>query len=261
MATTVPDSIHLLTVNIHALMRDAICALLAQQPGIKVLPQMPTCDTALFAGVGIEGDRPDLLLFDLDDCPHQHLECLAGLRANAATTRVLMLSDKRDVTRLRAAVGRGAHGVLMKTEDSGALIEAIRQIYQGRVWLNYEVVSQLIPDIWFAYQSRRSEAEAAQVSALTAREREVVVLLGEGLKYQEIADRLGSCVATVRSQMASATLKLRLKDRADLIVYAYRHGLVPLPFQNATERKDASNEGLRKKEQAATLYVAHRKSA
>lgn len=260
MAQLATVSIHLLTVNLHALIRDAVCALLAYQPYIEVLPQTPTCDTALSFALN---DQPDLLLFNLDDCHHQHLECLANLRAYAPAARILVLSNEHDITRFRAAIGRGVHGILMKTEDSGMLFNAIQQTSQGRVWLDYKILSQLIPDIWFARRSYQSEAEATQLYMLTAREREVVALHCEGLKYHEIAKRLGNSIATVRSQTASAILKLGLHDRSELISYVYRNSLAPLSFQkviNPVEEKEMDRK-MERKGTGTKLHLTHRKLA
>jgi NarL family two-component system response regulator LiaR len=72
--------------------------------------------------------------------------------------------------------------------------------------------------------------EAVKISHLTDREREVVMLVGEGLRNQQIADRLFISVITVRHHLSSVFSKLDVKDRFELAIYAYRHGLARLPL-------------------------------
>ncbi len=93
-------------------------------------------------------------------------------------------------------------------------------------------------------------------------------MLSEGLKDQEIADRLGIRIATVRTHLASVFLKLEIKDRLRLVIYSYRHGLAqsPLPAVSGpgifgSPEKEGFDERRVRKEQRAKLYVAHRISA
>ncbi len=89
------------------------------------------------------------------------------LRAKAPAVRVLALASNDDVTLFRTAIGRGAHGVILKTDPATALIEAIRQLHRGQIWLSCETASRLIPDLWFVSPSLPNEAETAKISQLT----------------------------------------------------------------------------------------------
>ena len=73
------------------------------------------------------------------------------------------------------------------------------------------------------------KAEAAKIAMLTAREREVIALVGEGLRNNQIAQRLSLSETTVRRLLASIFRKLGIDERLDLILYAYRHGLAQVP--------------------------------
>jgi two-component system nitrate/nitrite response regulator NarL len=73
------------------------------------------------------------------------------------------------------------------------------------------------------------DPEAAKIATLTAREREVIALIGEGLKNRDIATRLHISETTVRHSLTVIFAKLEVTDRLELVVYAYRHGLVALP--------------------------------
>jgi DNA-binding NarL/FixJ family response regulator len=115
-------------------------------------------------------------------------------------------------------------GVVLKEKCVQDLISAIKQISVGQVWLDPAVMTGLVAEV-----QHKRDPETEKIDALTAREREIVNLVCEGLKNKEIADRLSISEATVRNHLTSVLNKLELSDRFELALYFYRHGLARPP--------------------------------
>ncbi len=146
-------------------------------------------------------------------------------------------------------------GLVRKLEAAEVLVQAIKKVHAGEVWLDGLLMARLLEELWKMRErensshtsaplnserhlSQRSELSAKQVSPeeiakialLTDRERELVTLIGEGLRNQQIADRLRISVITVRHHLSSIFSKLGVSDRFELAIYAYRHGLAKIPL-------------------------------
>jgi len=259
------NQIRILPVNFQGVFQAAINALLERESGMTILSPRASCQADQVAVTGEppgalpDGPPPDVLLIDLDNCPHRQLECLTMLRAKAPAARILALAEACDLTLFRRAIGRGARGVVLKADPAAMLIEAIRQVHRGQLWLKYEIASPLISGPELLPLSASSEA--AKVSRLTVREREVLALLCEGLKDQEVADRMGVRPPTVRAHLASIYLKLDIRDRLKLVIFSYRHGLAAGPPPASLNAGNDFEEESTRKEQRAKLYLAHRKLA
>ena len=128
-----------------------------------------------------------------------------------------------------AAVHLGAMGLIWKDSQPAELWNAIEKVYMGAVWLGRVLIADVLSTMTCRDEPQVTDPEAAKLAALTAREREVVGLVGEGLKNQVIAQRLYISEATVRHHITSIFAKLGVADRFELALYAYRHGLAQLP--------------------------------
>lgn len=252
------NQIRVLPVNFNGIFQDAIKALLGREAGMIVLPQKVSCETICPVGTN---ERPDVLLFDLDNCPHGQDECLLSMRSIHPKAHILILAGAFELALFRAAIGAGAHGVVLKADPGTILIEAIHQVYRGQLWLSYEIASQLmVADTEAAPRSFENEAKVERGARLTLREREVLALICEGYKDQEVADRIGIRMPTVRAHLASIYLKLDIRDRLNLVIYSYRHGLATCPTPPINAGREFDEEHGRK-EPRARLYVAAKKSA
>jgi DNA-binding NarL/FixJ family response regulator len=118
----------------------------------------------------------------------------------------------------------GARGLVLKDEPIAVLIKAIRRVERGELWFERQLLASVI-----IRRTRSRDHPRQGASSLTEREREVVVLIGEGLRNEQIAARMGVAEKTVRNQLSSIFDKLGVNDRLGLVIYAYRHGLAPLP--------------------------------
>jgi DNA-binding NarL/FixJ family response regulator len=114
---------------------------------------------------------------------------------------------------------------VLKERTAETLLEAIAKVNAGEVWLDSLLVANVLNELTRARTRPPTNPEEVKIKALTARERDIIKLIGQGLKNQTIADRLCISEATVRHHLTSIYGKLEVGDRLELAIYAYRHGL------------------------------------
>jgi DNA-binding NarL/FixJ family response regulator len=149
---------------------------------------------------------------------------LAVIRRLAETeAKVLATTRLRDPERDRAALIAGARGVVTKDKPGEVVLTAIRKVDDGQLWFERHVLERAV-----SRTVTRERWHEAMHDSLTARELEIVSLLGRGLKNSEIADRLHITTKTVRNHLSSAFVKLGVSDRLALVVHASQLGLVSI---------------------------------
>ncbi|HET6694209.1 MAG TPA: response regulator transcription factor [Pedococcus sp.] len=206
----------------QALLRAGIRALLEAEDDIEVVGEAANGAEAVDLTHAL---RPDVVLMDI------RMPGMDGLAATRRITESAVLSGTRVVVLTTfdldeyvfEAVRIGASGFLVKDTEPAELLRGLRAVAGGDALLSPGVTRRLISE--FASRSRRSAGLSA-LDALTDREREVVGLVGEGLSNDEIADRLVLSPATAKTHVSRAMVKLRVRDRAQLVVLAYESGLV-----------------------------------
>jgi two-component system nitrate/nitrite response regulator NarL len=176
-----------------------------------------------------EREQPDVILLDLDMNDENGLDFLPELLAVAVTSRVLILTGVRDPEASIQAIRLGASGLLLKEKAPEVLIKAIEKVNAGEVWFNRSMMGSALSELSRASAAKKTDPETAKVASLTEREREVISLIGEGLKNKQIASRLFISETTVRHHLTSVFDKLGVSDRLELIIYAYQHGLAKPP--------------------------------
>ena len=123
----------------------------------------------------------------------------------------------------------GAIGLVLKENVLEQIIKAIEKVYAGEVWLDRSLIATVLNTRVHGNGSQEQNSQMSKIAALTDREHEVVQLIGEGLRNQEIAERLVITEATVRNHLTSIFAKLGVNDRFELVVFAYRNGIVSIP--------------------------------
>jgi DNA-binding NarL/FixJ family response regulator len=181
----------------HRLMREGTAALLAADPRLEVAGLARDGREAVELAVRL---TPDVVLLDLGMPDIDGIEACAAIRARVPSARVLMLTVSEDELDLRAALRVGAAGYLLKDMPPAELVEAV---LGGET-----VVPSLAPH-------PRDE--------LSVREREVLELIGQGLRNREIAERLVVSEATVKTHVRHVLEKLRLRNRAEAAAFAAGH--------------------------------------
>jgi DNA-binding NarL/FixJ family response regulator len=223
----------------QAMVREGFAAVLAAQPGLRVVGQAADGADAVRQTQHL---RPDIVLMDV------RMPVMDGLQATreilrAATDpdrpRVLMLTTFDLDDYVYQALRAGASGFLLKDATAAELVHAVRVVAAGDALLAPSVTRRLIAD--FARQPRPDPPFPPRIGALTQRESEVLRLIARGLSNAEISDTLVIAEQTTKTHIGRILAKLDLRDRAQAVVLAYETGLVtPGGSGSAGANPDAS---------------------
>ena len=218
-------NIRILIVDDHLLVRTGLRMLIDNEPDMMVVGQAATRAEAITLA---QTERPNLVLLDIDLGNENGLDFLSELSTTVPGVHVLVLTGLRDVDSHRRAARLGAAGVVLKEHAADVLLKAIKKVHQGEVWLDRSLMGSLFREMTqgLAY----ADAEAAKISTLTPREREVVTLIAEGLKNRDIAARLFISETTVTHHLSSVFAKLGVSDRLELVIYAFANKLAKPPL-------------------------------
>lgn len=179
-------------------------------------------------------ERPNVVLMDIRMPGADDTDGIAiartiidkGLTAqNGQPIKVIILTTFDHDEYIYEALRAGVSGFLLKDADTSEIISAIRAVASGDAWLNPSVTARLLGE--FARQSARHMPVSAKMDRLTDREREVLFLLAQGQTNAEVASKLSINEATVRTYVSHVITKLKVRDKAQAVVAAYQHGLVP----------------------------------
>jgi len=209
-------------VDDHTVMRLGLRLLIENQQGLTVVGEASGRTDALEVA---EREQPDIILLDLTLPGTDGIDLIAELLAVAEKARILILTGVLEPEAHTRAMRLGAMGVVLKEKAPEVLIKAIEKVHQGEIWLDRALVANVFSERLRAREARRNDPEAAKVATLTGREREVIALVGEGLRNKQVADRLFISEGTVRNHLTTVFGKLEVSDRFELLMYAYKHGI------------------------------------
>ncbi|PRX99016.1 response regulator [Allonocardiopsis opalescens] len=216
------EPVRVLVADDQALLRGSFRVLLETAPGLSVVGE---------AGDGAEAaelaaaEQPDVVLMDVRMPVLDGIEATRRICGSPRTphVRVLMLTTFDLDEYVYAALRAGASGFLLKDVPPADLLAAVRVVAAGDALLAPSVTRRLIAE--FA-RGPAPAPPARGLEGVTAREREVLVLIARGLSNGEIADRLRLSMATVKTHVGHLLTKLDARDRAQLVIHAYESGLV-----------------------------------
>ena len=217
-----PD-IRVLLVDDQELVRRGFAALLANEPGIEVVGEAPDGAAAVDAAWRT---RPDVVLMDIRMPGMDGLEATRRICGDQrlSATRVLVLTTFALDEYVYEALRAGASGFLLKDTPPRLLLEAIAAAAEGDVLISPAMTKRLVAD--FVRRPTRRPGEAGPLDVLGEREREVLVEVARGRSNAEIADVLYMSPLTAKTHVSRILGKLAARDRAQLVVLAYEHGLV-----------------------------------
>ena len=213
-------TITVLIADDQAMVRAGFSALLNAQPDIEVVGLAADGEECLRVVAEL---APDVVLMDVRMPVLDGISATRELSASAPATRILMLTTFDVDDYVFDALSAGAAGFLLKDALPEELVHAVRVIAAGDALLSPSITRRMIAQ--FAAQKPRAPRAAAALGALTEREREVLVLLGQGRSNSEIADALFIAEQTVKTHVGKVLGKIGARDRVQAVIFAYDAGL------------------------------------
>ncbi len=218
------DPIHILLVDDHAVIRDGLRLLLSAEPDFEVVGSASTGEEALQL-VGSLG--PDVVLMDITLDGQDGLTTTRQIKARRGDRiKVLALTIHEGPDYFFAMLEAGADGYVPKRAASEDLIQAIRIVAGGEVYLHHSVAGVLVQDFLNGEAQPVESPNPVNLARLTDRERVIMLLIAEGLRNQDIAEQLAISPKTVSRHRENILRKLNLRTRAELIRYAIKNGLI-----------------------------------
>jgi len=224
--------IRIVVADDHAIFRDCLCGLLATEDDLEVVAQ---ASDGLQAVEALRRYDPDILLLDLHMPEHDGLSALERLQTLRTRTKVIVLTASDEPSGFLQAVRLGTSGIVLKETSAQLLVQSIRRVYAGEVWLDSVPATAVVREF-----GRRSEPAAPRAperptlpaasperSHLSQREREIVSLVSQGYRNREIAVKAFISEQTVKNHLRNIFDKLGVSDRLELAIYAVDADLQP----------------------------------
>jgi DNA-binding NarL/FixJ family response regulator len=213
-------AIRILLVEDHQIVRQGLRSLLAKEPDFEVVAEADNGADALTHAVGL---GVDLVLMDLSLPGMSGIEATRRIVAELPQARVIALTMHSEKRYLSETLKAGAKGYLVKESATLELVEAIREVAGGGVYLSRSLRGVELPG-----EATDHPGKTVPAAALSPRERQVLQKIAEGKSTKEIAFAFGVSIKTIETQRSQAMKKLCLRNIAELTKYALREGLVPL---------------------------------
>lgn len=214
MKETEPRKIRVLIADDHPIVRSGIRNELARHGDIQIVGEALNGNEALSIS---EGLHPDVLLLDINMPGPRAVDVVRLLRQRRSAPRIVVLSAYGDDEHVITLLSAGARGYILKDENPAGIVEAIRAVMQGVLWLSAGVAQAIS-------HATQGAMEETPEKNLTPREKEVLVMMARGWDNQQIAESLCVAEATVKFHVAHIYDKLGVTSRVQAVLYAIRQG-------------------------------------
>lgn len=215
-------TIRVLVADDHSIVREGIRQVLESEPGIVVVAEAASGETAVAAA---DREQPDVVLLDITMPEESGIQAIPKLLHAAPQSRIVMLTVHDNVEYVLRSVRAGAHGYVRKDTTPAALRAAVRAVHDGGEYYSPEIASHLTAVLRGEIPlGSPHELEKQRLASLTPREREVLRLIVSGNQNKETARALGISVRTVEAHRDSLMRKLGVRSVADLTRLVLLHG-------------------------------------
>jgi two-component system, NarL family, nitrate/nitrite response regulator NarL len=215
--------IRILIVDAHPVILAGLTSILDQDPEIQIVGTVASGVEILDAVMQL---RPDVVLIDPRLPETDAITLLRNLRTLAPKSKILLFAGPESKGDFPQAMKLGCSGVLLKDGQTKLIATAVRRVYAGEIWLDSTTTTAVIHE--FAVTTRGSNSKTRDV---TPREREIVILIAQGYKNPDIAEKLSISEQTVKNHLSKIFQKLNVSDRLELALYAVHHNLYELPTE------------------------------
>ena len=210
-----PSVKRVLIVDDHPMMRTGLAQLIDNEGDLKVCAEAENAGQALDIAVS---QTLDLILLDISLPDKSGLELIKDIRALKPGLPILVVSMHDESLYAERVLRAGGRGYIMKQEGGKKLIQAIRQVLNGQIYVSEKMSAGILE----TFSGRRTEAAVSPVQQLSDREFEVFRLIGQGKSTREIAVHLHLSAKTVEVHRLNIKKKLKLKTATDLVRHAVR---------------------------------------
>jgi DNA-binding NarL/FixJ family response regulator len=207
--------LHVLIVDDHPMMRQGLAQLINSEPDLAVCCEAGTAGQALDC---ITAGAPDLMLVDITLPDKNGLELIKDIQSLHPELPMLVVSMHDESLYAERVLRAGGRGYIMKQEGGKKIMEAIRQVLRGQIYVSEKMSAKILE----TFSGRRSEAGSSPVGKLTDREFEVFELIGRGTSTREIAQKLHLSPKTVEVHRLHIKEKLQLSHASELVLHAVR---------------------------------------
>ena len=214
------DPMRVLVVDDHILFRKGLVNLLSSQDDIEVAGE---ADNGLEALEMARALMPDVILMDISMPGCDGLEATRLIKAEMPDTKIVILTAVEDDGNIFEAIKSGAQGYLLKSMRGAQFVSLLKGVQRGEAAITSDVAGKILDE--FSRQARRMKG-GREVDQLTERETQVLQFLVEGRTNRQIGVALGLSENTVKYHLRNILEKLHLHNRAQVVAYAMRHGLV-----------------------------------
>lgn len=206
--------IRVLLVDDHEMVRIGVAAYLSSQKDITIVGEADDGETGVEKALSL---KPDIILMDLVMKDMDGIEATRQILKKWPAAKIIIVTSFLDDDKVYPALEAGAVSYLLKTSRAKDIAEAIRSTYDGQSVLEPRVASKMM---------NKMRQGAKPHEQLTAREKEVLLLIAKGKTNQEIADELFISLKTVKVHVSNILSKLEVEDRTNAAIYAYQNGII-----------------------------------
>jgi DNA-binding NarL/FixJ family response regulator len=207
----------------HILVREGIKRLIESHPGFQVVAEASDGPALMEF---LRKNEADMAIIDISLPGVSGIELTREVKRRYPGLKVMILTMHKKREYLQDAISAGAEGYLLKEDAPTALMEGIKNIRQGEIYVSSLLSAELAQ---LYAQSRREFPEAAGEEPLTPREIEIIKLIAEGKSSREIAEVLFLSFRTIQNHRSNIMKKLNINKTVDLVKYAFRRGYVTPP--------------------------------
>lgn len=213
------NKIRLLVVDDHAVVRTGLSAWIESETDLVLIGEAADGIEAFEKALAL---KPDVILMDLVMPKKGGIEAIQEITQEQPEARILVITSFSEKTKAIPAIQAGALGYIEKDTSPEEMLQAIREVHQGKPWLSPEITRMLMRN------STLKMSFTSSVEALTERELDVLKLITQGYSDVDIANELVISKATVRFHVTNILNKLQLKNRTQAALYAIKSGFVSI---------------------------------